>query len=1049
MKKILFLVFAFMIAVPLYGKNTISAVAAPISTSAGGESKITVYCGDENNVMRRGVKVKFSVIAGGGRITPVSATSDGSGTIKAIFTLGPNPGTNALKIEAEDAEKNVFLSITGEKPPPSEYSIAIEQPKIPYDKSTTLTVSVKDAKGSPFKDAEVKFNPIDLVTVAPMSAKTDASGIVKTAVKAGKKAGASRVEVSVANLDIKSLDVEVVAPSMNNIAATAASTSIGTRGKTTITVKVFDTSNDPMSNIPVNFQIDSGDAVLSANQSSTNASGSCQVELTAGTTPGVVVVKILNKDFAPSEVRINVSSTTLPPAYLTASASDERAIIGDEVTLTATVEDKEKRLISGASVSFEIISGGGSLLSSSGTADGGKVSTVFILGPKPGKNTVKVTCSNLPAVNVTVNAEAAGSQIINDKPGAPEKLFLYANYRNPSVFSTPVVSAIVTDANNIPVPGVEVKFSTGSKVNLSGGRTVKTDSNGEASTEVSFLGLGSIKVAASAKEKEEEIQLVYGIPEWAYVFPSLLLFIIVFLIYSIKKNSLKTRLVEVGTGLNTGLYIKYKMSRLLERKKNFAACFLDIDEFKNYNIAAGFERGEKVIKELAAIVKKNVPPSGFAAHLGGDDFVFICEPKKAKAAADKIMAGFNEKLVTYYKEADFNNGFTAIKNSDGMLFNYPLMRLSAGIVESEKVNAKSYNELLNAAGRLLKSAKAQKEVRIIDEFDDESERGSKKVKVGWFTVSAFLLAFLFSSALEAGVDISKKLTLFSHPDSTGAGQTVRIKARLTDNRERPISGAYILFEDQNKSDGKGSFSSGWARTDKNGIAETDFTVGSRFGKSMVKASWKGDKVFSSVFITVHVNYTRYLFILIGLVLMGLTVLNLAGLFRLKPLFSGIDTETGMKTRAAAELKLKKLISENIKFHILFMDYRNFDSFNREYGFEGGEKAVKALGEQMKSLIKEFAPKEAFPYYYGEDKFVLIAKQAAEDIVKNLIEEMEIHIPLLCEDKNANYYLLHLSVAMVEVDPAKVKSIGEIMQIAGRLIGEAKTKPGSAFVKGQA
>jgi hypothetical protein len=61
--------------------------------------------------------------------------------------------------------------------------------------------------------------------------------------------------------------------------------------------------------------------------------------------------------------------------------------------------------------------------------------------------------------------------------------------------------------------------------------------------------------------------------------------------------------------------------------------------------------------------------------------------------------------------------------------------------------------------------------------------------------------------------------------------------------------------------------------------------------------------------------------------------------------------------------------------------------------------------------------------------------------------MEIHIPLLCEDKNANYYFLHLSVAMVEVDPVKIKNIGEIMQIAGRLIGDSKTKPGSAYIKG--
>ena len=1045
MKKFLVLFIALIIAVPLYGKNTISASATPMKISAGGESKITVYCMDEKGYVIKGVKVRFTVIAGGGKVSPASDTSDGSGTVKATLTLGPKPGTNAVKVDADDAVKSVFLSITGEQAPPAEFTVALENPKLNYDKSTFLTVVVKDAKGALFKDAEVKFNPIDLVTVSPMSAKTDANGAVKVTVKAGKKAGASKIEVAAANLDIKSLDIEVIAPAMSTIGATASSTSIGTRGKTTITVKVYDTSNDPMANIPINFQIDSGDATLSANQSATGANGTCQVELTAGTAAGVVVVKILNKDFAPSEVRINVSASTLPPAFVSAKASEESAIAGDEVTVYATVEDKEKRLVNGANVNFEVTAGGGSVLSKSGTTEDGKASTVFILGSKPGKNTVKVTCNALPAATVTVNAEASGSLSVSEKPGAAEKIFLYTNHRNPSIFSTPMVSAIVTDANNIPVPDVEVKFAAASNIKLAQ-ESVKTDANGEAVTGVSYTGLGSAKVSAAVKGKDDTITLVYGIPEWVYVFPSLVLFLIVFFVYTMKKGSLKNKLVDAGSGLNSDLYLKYKIDYLLERKKNFAACFLDVDEFKNYNTIAGYERGEKVIKELAAIVKKNVPATGTGAHLGGDDFAFICEPKSAKAVSDRIMAAFNEKLATYYNETDFANGYTAIRNSDGMMFNYPLMRLSTAIVEPEKVSAKSYNELLDAAGRLLKSAKAKKDGKIIDEFDDDSERGSRKVKVGWFTVGLFLLALLPVNT-DAAVDVSKKIVVSSSPESTGAGQTVKIKARLTDNRERPISGAYILFEDQNKSDGKGSFSSGFAITDKDGNAEVAYTVGSRFGKSMVKASWKGDKVLSSVFITVRVNYMRYLFILIGLIFLGFTVLNFIKFIRLNPLFNGIDTETGMKTRLFAEAKIKKLITENAKFNVIFMDYRNFAGFNREYGYEGGNKAAKTLGDQMKSLIKEFAPKDAFPYSYGEDKFVIIAKQKGEEIVKNLIEEMEIHIPLLCEDKNANYYLLHLSVALVDVDPAKTKSIGEIMQIAGRLLVDAKTKPGSAYAKG--
>jgi len=1045
LKRILLLVLTVFLAAPLYGKTTISAVASPVKLLAGADSKITVYCADEKGFVKKGVTVTFTVVAGGGTLSKSSGTSDGSGTVKTVLTTGQAPGVNAVKVQSEDAESRT-VSVTGEMFPPAEFTLALEQAKIPFNKTTILTVLVKGPKGLPYKNADVKFNPLDLVTVSPMSAKTDAAGMVKAAVKAGRKTGNTRVEVAVGALDIQSIDLEVISPVMNTIAATAEDANIGTRGKTTITVKVFDTSNESMPNIPVSFQIESGEAVLNVNQSSTGNSGVCRVELTAGTTPGTVVVKVINKDFSPAEVRINVSASSLPPAYLSAKASDENAIAGEEVTLTATVEDREKRLVSGANVRLEVLSGGGSLLAGTGTTEAGKFSTVFILGAKPGKNTVKVTCNSLPSVTVTVNAEAAGSQSTDEKPGAPEKIFLYTNNRHASIFSKPEVTALVTDANNLPVPRVEVKFTAVEKIKLSEA-TAKTNSNGEAGTVLSYFGLGRIKVTAAIQGKEETIELYYGIPEWVYVFPTLLLFAAVYAFYVKRKNGLKPMLVESVYGLNNDLYLKYSIELFLKNKSKFSVCFMDIDDFKNYNISAGFEAGDKVLKELAQLVKNNVPASGIASHLGGDDFAFICEPEKAKAVAEKIAAGFKEKLSVFYKEAELNNGFVPVKNSEGLIFNCPLISLSAAIVDPGKINVKSYNELLNAAGRLLKSAKAKKENKLTSEYDEESERGVKKIKIGWFTVGVFLLALSLSSALSGAVDVSKKLNVSSSPEAAGTGQAVNIKARLTDNRERPIAGAYILFEDQNRAEGKGSFSAGGARTDKNGIAETTYTAGNKLGKAMVKASWKGDRVFSSVFISVHVNYLHYLLIILGLGFLVFTVLDLLKILALNPLFNGVEPETGLTTRVAAELKMKKLLGEKEKFHVLFADYRDFSGFNGEYGYEGGLKAAKALGEQIRSVAEELAPKASFIYHYGEDKFVLIAKKNGEELAKSLLDEVEILIPLLCEDKSASYYLLHLSVALVEVDPAVTKNIGEIMQTAGRLVGVSKSKPGSAYSKG--
>ena len=1048
MKKNLVLIMAVLLLSALYvpAATKMSVVASPLRVTAGEEVKIKVYCVDtDTNYLQKGVTVKFTVAAGGGKLSAASGVSDEKGEVVVTLTTGARSGTNAVKVESSGVQTS-YVSVNSEALPPTEFSVKIEPDKIYFNQTASLVVVVKNAKGELFKDAEVKVTPsANLVTAIPAMAKTDAAGTAKFAIKSARTTGAVRIEISAAGLEIKTVDFEVLAPGAKNIETGASSLNIGTRNKTTLTAKIIDTSDEPMAKVPINFQIDSGDATLSANQAITDSKGTCSVELMAGNAAGVVVVKVSSNDFKAVDLKINVSAVILPPAFLSAKANGATIFVGDETTISATVEDKDRRLINGATVKFERVTGGGTLLSPSGTTESGKASTIFTAGLAPGKTILKITCGTLPPAIVTITTETSVGASADEKAGKAEKIFLTTDNKNPGILSRPAIIALVTDASNIPVAGAEVKFLA-EKGSIES--TVKTDENGEAITQFSYFGLGKIRVDAGSEGQSENIQLLYKIPEWVYLFPSVVLFLIVFMFYFMRAGGLKKKLISAYGALNSDLFVKNRVRELLAHKKNFAACFIDIDEFKNYNSAAGFVRGDKVIAELAGIVRKHVPLSEIAAHLGGDDFVYICEPKKAKNIADKISAEFDSKLLNYYSEDDYKNGFITIRHTDGMLFNYPLMKLSIAIAEPEKAAAKTYNELFEFGGRLLKSAKAKKEGKVVDDFDDEAERGPKKVKIGWFTVGgAFLLLLSLPVFLNAEVDISKKMKLSAVPESAGIGQSVKLKARLTDNRDRPISGAFLLFEDLNKGDGIGGFSHAGVRTDKDGNAEVLYKVGEKIGRAMVKVSFKGDRAVSTGLITVHVNYLRYIFMLVGLVFLVFTILYVLKALKLGPLFQGIDTETGMRTRIAAENRLRVLFKANIRFQMLFIDYRNFTGFNREYGYADGQKAAKAIGDQLKSIVKEFAPREGEAFSYGEDKFVVITKKAGEEIAKNIIEEMEIHIPLLCQDKNANYYLLHLTVAMIEVDPAKVKSIGEIMQIAGQLVSDAKTKPGSALLKG--
>ncbi|HBC26950.1 MAG TPA: diguanylate cyclase response regulator, partial [Ruminococcaceae bacterium] len=51
--------------------------------------------------------------------------------------------------------------------------------------------------------------------------------------------------------------------------------------------------------------------------------------------------------------------------------------------------------------------------------------------------------------------------------------------------------------------------------------------------------------------------------------------------------------------------------------------YFDMDNFKAYNDAYGFEKGDCIIKLLASCMTSHLPKGQFVGHVGGDDFVAV------------------------------------------------------------------------------------------------------------------------------------------------------------------------------------------------------------------------------------------------------------------------------------------------------------------------------------------------------------------------------------------------------------------------------------------
>ena len=125
----------------------------------------------------------------------------------------------------------------------------------------------------------------------------------------------------------------------------------------------------------------------------------------------------------------------------------------------------------------------------------------------------------------------------------------------------------------------------------------------------------------------------------------------------------------------TNLYNRRKLDELLRneifRSERFEHVFgfsiLDIDYFKNVNDTYGHQIGDKVLIEIANILKSNLRKTDFVGRFGGEEFVIIC-PESNIENINELMERFRLIIEKYdfgkvtHQTASF--GITIFKKGD-------------------------------------------------------------------------------------------------------------------------------------------------------------------------------------------------------------------------------------------------------------------------------------------------------------------------------------------------------------------------------------------------
>jgi diguanylate cyclase (GGDEF)-like protein len=178
---------------------------------------------------------------------------------------------------------------------------------------------------------------------------------------------------------------------------------------------------------------------------------------------------------------------------------------------------------------------------------------------------------------------------------------------------------------------------------------------------------------------------------------------------TLRRNA-EARAMSPLTGLPGNIRIEDEIAGRVSSGSPFAVAYLDLDNFKAFNDAHGFLRGDKVILLLAKALRKAVEgadPPVFIGHVGGDDFVLVSRPEQVEELARAAVEAFDRDVPALHDPADVARGHLEIVDRQGLMRSFPLVSLSVGVATSERRQFGDYREVVVVATEMKGVAKGE------------------------------------------------------------------------------------------------------------------------------------------------------------------------------------------------------------------------------------------------------------------------------------------------------------------------------------------------------
>jgi diguanylate cyclase (GGDEF)-like protein len=160
------------------------------------------------------------------------------------------------------------------------------------------------------------------------------------------------------------------------------------------------------------------------------------------------------------------------------------------------------------------------------------------------------------------------------------------------------------------------------------------------------------------------------------------------------------------THLPGNVSIETRVEEALKDSKPLAVLYIDLNQFKAFNDAYGYDAGDHVLKATAQLLMKICRPRGeFVGHIGGDDFIVLTAPDRMEPLAQEIGREFDKMAPGFYNDEDRKRGKIMSKDRQGKEREFPFLSVAIGICHNKTRALKSYAQISQLGAELKKHAK--------------------------------------------------------------------------------------------------------------------------------------------------------------------------------------------------------------------------------------------------------------------------------------------------------------------------------------------------------